>query len=121
MKTLSRLVFIFVFVGIAHAALIVPFWQQLEEPEEPKPKSPELNKLEELDRAAELEKSEELYGNPDPISTDLARKLHEIITSPFWKSLSHNEKEGMVQAMDRMVQVMASAAMQPPRFSPFGG
>ena len=105
MKTLSRLVFISAFVGIAHAALIVPFWRQLEKPEEPKPKNPELKKLEELDQPAELEKSEELYGNPDPISTDLARKLHEIITSPFWKSLSHNEKEGM----------------QPPRFSPFGG
>ena len=48
MKTLSRLVFISAFVGIAHAALIVPYWQQLEVPEEPKPKSPELDQLQNL-------------------------------------------------------------------------
>ena len=99
MKTLNRLVFIFVFVGIAHAALIVPFWRQLEKPEEPKPKNPELKKLEELDQPEELEKSEELFGNPDPIPTDLARKVHEFMRSPLWKSLSHNEKVLMSQAM----------------------
>ena len=79
MKTLNRLVFISAFVGIAHAALIVPYWQQLEEYEEPTSKSPELKELEELldeskelDQPAELEKSEELNGDPDPIPTDLA-------------------------------------------------
>ena len=72
MKTLSRLVFISIFVGTAHAALIVPFWQQLEEYQEPKPKSPELKKLpQELFQPAKLEKSEELNGDPDPIPTDL--------------------------------------------------
>ena len=76
MKTLSRLVFISVFVGIAHAALIVPFWQQLEGYEEPK--GPELKQLDELDESkeldqlTELEKSEELNGEPDPIPNDLA-------------------------------------------------
>ena len=76
MKTLSRLVFISVFVGIAHAALIVPFWQQLEGYEEPK--GPELKQLDELDESkeldqlAELEKSEERNGEPDPIPNDLA-------------------------------------------------
>ena len=113
MKTLSRLVLIFAFVGIAHAALIVPFWQQLEEPEEPKPKNPELKKLEELDQPAELEKFEELFGNPDPIPTDLARKVHEFMRSPLWKSLSHNEKVLMSQAM--------AAILWSPQFSPFGG
>ena len=119
MKTLSRLVLIFAFVGIAHAALIVPFWQQLEEPEEPKPKNPELKKLEELDQPAELEKSEELFANPDPIPipTDLARKIHEFEKfkkSPYWKSLFDNEKALV------MSHVMA-AILWSPQFSPFGG
>ena len=96
MKTLSRLIFISAFVGIAHAALIVPFWQQLEEPEEPKPKSQELKKLEELDQPAELEKSAELNDDPDPITTNWARKVHRFFTSPFWKSLSHNKKAWLV-------------------------
>ena len=93
MKTLSRLVFISAFVGIAHAALIVPYWQQLEVPEEPKPKSPELK---ELDQPAELEKSAELNDDPDPIPTNWAKKVHRFFTSPFWKSLSHNVKALMV-------------------------
>ena len=93
MKTLSRLIFISAFVGIAHAALIVPFWQQLEEPEGPKPKSPELK---ELDQPAELEKSAELNDDPDPIPTNWARKVHRFFTSPFWKSLSHNKKAWLV-------------------------
>ena len=74
-------------MGIAHAALIVPFWRQLEKPEEPKPKSPELKKLEELDQPAELEKSEELNDDPDPVPTNWEKRFTDL-----WKSLSHNEK-----------------------------
>ena len=78
-------------------------------------KNPELKKLEELDQPAELEKSEELFANPDPIPipTDLARKVHEFMRSPLWKSLSHNEKVLMSQAM--------AAILWSPQFSPFGG
>ena len=106
MKTISRLVFISAFVGMAHAALIVPFWQQLEESEEPKLKSPELKKLEE---PAELEKTEELFGDPDLTSTNLSRKVvnDELITR-FWKSLSHNKK------------AMVVAILRSPQFYPFG-
>ena len=105
MKTISRLVFISAFVSMAHAALIVPFWQQLEESEEPKLKSPELKELEE---PAELEKIEELFGDPDLTPTNLSRKVDELITR-FWTALSHNKKAMMV------------AILRSPQFYPFGG
>ena len=100
MKILKSLVFILAFVGISHAALIVPFWQKLEESE---PKEPE--ELEELVKPKEPEKPEELNG--------LTRKFHEFITSPIWKSLSNNEKEVFAEVM--------AALINPPQFSPFGG
>ena len=100
MKILKSLVFILAFVGISHAALIVPFWQKLEESE---PKEPE--ELEELVKPKEPEKLEELNG--------LTRKFHEFITSPIWKSLSNSEKEVFAEVM--------AALINPPQFSPFGG
>ena len=109
MKILYSLVFILAFVGISHAALIVPFWQKLEESEPKKleePKEPE--KPEEPKDPKEPEKPKE----PEELN-GLTRKFHEFITSPIWKSLSNNEKEVFAEVM--------AALINPPQFSPFGG
>ena len=115
MKILYSLVFILAFLGLSHAALIVPFWQKLEESEPKKleePKEPEKPEGPEKPEEPKDPKEPEKPKEPEELN-GLTRKFHEFITSPIWKSLSNNEKEVFAEVM--------AALINPPQFSPFGG
>ena len=99
MRTFTCLVLIVTLMGIANSWLIVPFWEDLEEPSE----------------EIRIPKKVELEGSDDHRRKqgDLARYMVAFMASPYWQALSQKQKKMMAE----IFMVM----MHGPKFSPFGG
>ena len=103
MRTFTCLVLIVTLMGIANSWLIVPFWEDLEEPSE------EIR----IPKKVELEGSDDQQDDQRRKQGDLARYMVAFMTSPYWQALSQKQKKMMAE----IFMVM----MHGPKFSPFGG